>query len=377
MKIRLTVVVLGSFAVCACEPRTSKGPIGEPTTYSVADTVLAIGLSDDREGHALFQVRGAVRNSSGRLYIADGGSGEIRGYDSDGALVATYGRTGAGPGEHRGLGGLWFAQGDTVVSYDGVAGKLIYWSSDGQPNREERVAAADQMIGGGIPGSSQYLQLTVNRPFQFPVGTSHHDSMTVSVSGSARAVRLGTFGYETRYAATLPTGGLIFTPLPLEPKASYAAGRKAIYVGDGSRWHVRIFAPTGEELAPIEPTVPRRPLTVEAREAWKKPLIEGMPVEQRPAMESYLAALPYSDSLPAYDALVVDEMDMLWIREFPVPGDSLVTWRVYAEEGRKTGELRLRVRERLFQVGDDFVVIGDTRADGAEMVMIRRLRRGG
>jgi hypothetical protein len=281
-----------------------------------------------------------------------------------------------GPGEHRALAWVNVSGGDTIETYDAGARRITRWTEDGDVAWEFTLSFDDNSLVAAL-GGGFYLSIATAQPLGFPVGTSHIDTTAVSLlqPSDKRAQEIVRLPYQTRFAATLPNGTTIYTPLPLEPHAAYAVSASTIYVGYPDQWKIQRFDITGQELEPITVHDARKPLTDQSRDAWKRPVIDRMPPEQQADMIRYLADLPFSDSLPAFDTLIVDELEHLWVRQFPVPGQDSATWRVFGSDGGEVGRLALRSQQRLFHVGRDYAVIGDTRDDGAEIVAVLRLKR--
>ncbi|HKI94018.1 MAG TPA: 6-bladed beta-propeller [Gemmatimonadales bacterium] len=75
-------------------------------------------LASNRPGQAFSDVRGAVRLSDGRIIVAEASTQELRVFDSTGRYVGEWGRRGGGPGEFRGLDGVFSIPGDTVIALD-------------------------------------------------------------------------------------------------------------------------------------------------------------------------------------------------------------------------------------------------------------------
>ena len=78
---------------------------------------LSVGVVD---GDPEYQFSGivAVVPFRGGLLVADGGSGEIRAFDAQGAHMATVGGSGEGPGEFAQLRRLDVVRGDTILAWD-------------------------------------------------------------------------------------------------------------------------------------------------------------------------------------------------------------------------------------------------------------------
>src|SRR5687768_145368 len=65
------------------------------------EPVVTIGVVEGAPEYQLFRVRHALRLDDGSILVADGGSRELRFYDSTGRHIRSIGRDGEGPGEFR------------------------------------------------------------------------------------------------------------------------------------------------------------------------------------------------------------------------------------------------------------------------------------
>src|SRR5688572_2268538 len=66
-----------------------------------AEPAVTIGVVEGAPEYQLFRVRHALRLEDGAIVVADGGSREIRFYDSAGRHIRSIGGDGEGPGEFR------------------------------------------------------------------------------------------------------------------------------------------------------------------------------------------------------------------------------------------------------------------------------------
>jgi hypothetical protein len=69
---------------------------GEHTTdpagvIQLDEPITVIGGGAERDGHLLYRVAGAILDQEGNLLIADGGSGELRVFGTDGELLKRLG----------------------------------------------------------------------------------------------------------------------------------------------------------------------------------------------------------------------------------------------------------------------------------------------
>jgi hypothetical protein len=81
-------------------------------------------------------------------------------------------------------------------------------------------------------------------------------------------------------------------------------------------------------------------------------------------------------TLPPYRALLVDAADMLWVQDFPRAGSAVVTWRVFASDGRTVAEVALPSELEVYEIGLDYVLGRAVNEDeGVPEVQLFALRR--
>ena len=80
--------------------------------------------------------------------------------------------------------------------------------------------------------------------------------------------------------------------------------------------------------------------------------------------------------LPPYRALMVDAADMLWVQDYPRAGSAVVTWRVFASDGRTVAEVVLPSALDVYEIGLDYVLGRAVDEDeGVPEVQLFALRR--
>ncbi len=280
-----------------------------------------------------------------------------------------------GPGEHQLLVALWRAAADSLITYDARNSRVSYWTAHGDFSRDIAVDPGTRIVGPLSPG----WFLGVRLPPQFPLAdgkTRTDTAVFVRVSPAADStIHLALSPWQTYYGATTPAGDVLTTPLPLEPKGVAAIGTSTVYIGYGNAWRIEQYSLAGEQLESIIAAIERRPLTGELRDRWQAPFLEKVSLRERPAMRRYLSSLPYPDSLPAMDLMIVDELENLWIRQFALPAEDSATWFVFSSQGEQVATLRLSTTLRPLQIGDDFLVAGVSREALGEEVVVFALER--
>ncbi len=82
------------------------------------EPILNLGVLDGDTVYQFFQVAGALQMPDGRLAVGNGGTGEIRFYDSEGAFLGATQGKGSGPGEFEDIFFLEKTRGDSLLAYD-------------------------------------------------------------------------------------------------------------------------------------------------------------------------------------------------------------------------------------------------------------------
>ncbi|WP_420637353.1 6-bladed beta-propeller [Candidatus Palauibacter sp.] len=99
--------------------------------YRVPDKPrLQIG-SIDGDGSSLFGVTDVIRLRDGRILVAEGGSGALKFFDSQGAFLRSLGRTGDGPGEFRSLYRVAELEDGRLAVLDPLLRRVTVFSADG------------------------------------------------------------------------------------------------------------------------------------------------------------------------------------------------------------------------------------------------------
>ena len=116
--------------------QNTRPPEGSRLAWQIGpDPAVSIGA---REGEAPYLLNGAVSATKlpdGRIVVADGGSRELRMFDSDGTHVRTWGGEGEGPGEFWWLDHVAAWPGDSIVAWYPGRGRVSVFGPDGSYGR--------------------------------------------------------------------------------------------------------------------------------------------------------------------------------------------------------------------------------------------------
>ena len=126
MKCRVPISILATLAVLACSPdddsntqrpdsaairnqfEAGSGLASRDTIWRIEPgPALLLGRSEGPDAYLFYQIRGAVRLSTGMIVVLDGASRQLRAFSPDGSHVWTAGGPGEGPGVD-GRGSWWW-----------------------------------------------------------------------------------------------------------------------------------------------------------------------------------------------------------------------------------------------------------------------------
>jgi len=98
--------------------------------------VLSIGALDGTDAEMLYQVTDVERLSDGSWLVANGGTEEVRVFDSEGNYLRTVGRAGEGPGEFVSLSRVYVLPADSIAVYDSRQRRVTVFDPAGQTVRD-------------------------------------------------------------------------------------------------------------------------------------------------------------------------------------------------------------------------------------------------
>ena len=360
-------------------------PLGVVRTLS-ATPALVIGTGDG-EAHQLSRVAGAGRLSDGRIVVADGGSSQLRFFDSTGRHLKSVGRSGAGPGEFQRLEVFARLKGDTLLA-GGVTRGHSFFAPDGTFLRVARTVAS------GPPGpgprvfmsaldDQSLLMTAIPMPGTPPAGAEQWaESVNMFIVSRDGAVRpIGALPY------------MMFARGENQPRPpwfgavlAFATNGQEIFTGFPTEYSIRVLSPDGA----VKRIIRRRWSPVKVTRAdidsyveeWSRRWIKetGAEGERR---KRELRASPFADVVPAFSEFIVDDGGNLWVREphladAPASGAlnamPLVpsTWSVFDTDGRWSGDVTMPRRFKPTQIGASYILGIARDDDGVETVVTYR-----
>lgn len=311
--------------------------------FAELDSVPEISLGGpDATGPTEFsRIQGVHVDREGRLWVADGQSGELRIFEPDGSWWKTRGGRGEGPGEFVRIRLLGAAPGDTVLLADGAIDRLTVFSPDGEFVRTEPVPSSDRpaprlfdVFGDG----SALGQLPRIVP-----AASLEGGQVLTDSVELVRVTLGTAANRAYGSAEGPLWiwtGRNQVPIAFTTSASFAAAGDRAYLVAGPDFRIRVIDGGGLREVFAVDRAPR-PVGRADLESYRAFVREYVPEPMRP---DHLSAMDHDlrpDVLPAYDRVLVSADGHVWAQiyepEIAAPHD----WDVFDAEGRFLGQVRV------------------------------------
>jgi hypothetical protein len=273
------------------------------------EPLVAIGDVDAEDPYLFARIAGAGFVSDGRIVVADGMSGTIRVFHSDGRFDRQMGGIGDGPGEFRYLNSLRISDPDTIVAYDSQAlrrtaflatGELLstvsFTSPDGWPEVYLGMYSDGSHAGAWI--RQEPRDPSAVTADQMKLGRFDPDGRLVSILGIAAGMRR------------------MGSPLPFSPHFLAAMVGDTVYHTDGLGGILEATGPSGESLGVVrvpgsewggEEALMRLETTLS--ESWSERLRD-------------LKGLVTLDSVPAISEILADDEGRLWAKQYVPETDS-------------------------------------------------------
>ena len=346
------------------------------------EPTVSIGSVEGDEPYLLHSIRDAVRMPDGRILVANGGAHDVRAFTATGTHLVSWGGKGEGPGEFSNLSWVAAWPGDSVATWDGSPGRLLFFDA------------------GGNFGRSVSLPRSYPRPLAVrPDGTI----LTVRQRERERLtiveIRDGDGGLHDSVGTWLNSEWIpemgVDGPEPLVPAFSMelmtARWGELIVATWNKPYEIRALQADGtvarivrREHTPVVPTESDRPVFVAEQMAYLNTFVNAAGDRMvdtygedyfRPLLESR----PLAEHFPAFSTVVADAAGHLWVREYDFPREKRPAplWTVFDPEGRVLGFVETPEGLDVLQIGEDYI-LGRVRDEfQVEHVQVWPLERSG
>jgi hypothetical protein len=343
--------------------------------------VLSIGELEGDPNYQLYQVYDARRLSDGRIVVANAGSSELRFYDGKGKFLAAAGQKGGGPGEFQGLADVWALADDSLLTYDFRNDRISFFDPNGDFVRSFQL----QTLTGGksspslvAPFTDGSLLISARTMFFSPQteGGLRRDSVLYLRCDPAGALidSVGWFPGPEWYVKSdegiMAASSRAFGRSPVA--ATFA---DAFYFGNSDTYEIARYDGNGELQRLIRRTHESLGVTPDDIERWIEERLDDAEDEnQRIFWEKLYGDMPFPETMPAYQRLVVDDEGSLWVEEYRRPGDDQPRWTVFDPEGVMLGVVETPPNLEVYQIGSDFVLGRWTDELDVEHVQLYKLK---
>ncbi|HET7583686.1 MAG TPA: 6-bladed beta-propeller [Gemmatimonadaceae bacterium] len=306
-------------------------------------------------------VTAATRLSDGRIVVADAEVNALRIFGADGRFIAQAGRHGGGPGEFNNIGTLVRRPGDTLLVWDRSSRRLSRFDPSG---RFVSAVTASAQIGSfptlfGVFGDGS-LAVLANGPFSFDnTGLVRARATVIRLhpDGSLADTLAGILADELVVNATRNGNNVsmtMFMPTLFHKTFGRVAGG-SLFVGDNARYEIARYDTAGAVTRLIRRDEQAVPFTDDIMVALGNASANA-DADVRRQVEERMRNTPHPDSVGYFLNLLAVDDGALWVREMPLPGDTIPVWSVFDTAGRYQGTITMPPRFDLLEIGSDYVL---------------------
>ena len=331
------------------------------------------------------RVMGVARLSDGGIAVANRGTNDIRIFDARGRHIATFGRTGEGPGEFRRI--EWVGRsGDTAWFHDSGLQRITAVLLGPRPSLSgiTRITATGKRerfsVTGRLTDGRWVVTTNVSPTFDGPPGVHRLPGSTgiIATTGDGEVAWLGDFRSAAIFVHN-PTGDFknaSVGPIAFPPWLRSATSGGLIWIGDSggdslvvvrsrdlSRFTIRI---------PMERRAPGRALidAARAQELGQNPTPEGKAFTDAKYSTKYLPP-----RLPSFESLLPGPQGELWIQAYAGNRANPTHYVVIDSNGRPRGRVSVPGGSRVREAGLDYVILVHEDEDGVESIRVHQLVR--
>ena len=381
------VVVRDSAGVTIVESMAPQWAEGEGWRLS-EEPVVTIGIDDGPEEYSLFKVAATLRLPNGHIVIANGGSNDLRYYDSSGVYLNSVGRDGFGPGEFKEINGVWLVADSLVVSDYG--NRAAVFSAAGEFGRTltlhtERGVFPSEAVGVFGDGSILGRLLVFDRDAQSESGFQVLRNEVVYRRFSPDCAFLDSLGVflwvevvmetietEIDKANDFAMSRAVGAVAPFSRTPSTIAFGDFLYHGSSESYEIQVYTKEGLLRRVFRKPIPNPPVTERDKERFRDEWLEGSGDWGR----SRIRDLVFPETQPAYGEVKVDALGNVWVAEFSLGReDRSGNWTVFDPDGRMLGVVQFPWNGRKIVIGEDYLMgMWRTELD-VEQVRMYRLYR--
>ncbi len=362
--------------VVACGGSTDTAVPDEPESMWRVDATPILNITDDGTAAdpPLGLVEGVARLPDGSVLVADRGLYALRWFGADGTLQKSLGRKGAGPDEFEYIAGIHRC-GDVVYVFDiGRGSTYVGYTVDGTPHPGVQVtdSSGQQNYNTSCNTSGEWMSMAWETRRSSEPGR-RRDSVAFWTSAPDGAIRatLGAFPGSERLAYAQGS-----EPHPLGKQSVLAIGRDRAYVGTADSFLVQVYTLDGAPAGVLRDNDVDLRMTPSDIERYHLLDTLGVPERERDNFAKRGITMEFPPTVPAYDAMLVDTDDFVWIRRYPRSMTAPAEWLVFRSDGTRMATLELPQELTVHEIGHDYIAgVSVDPVDGSQSVRVYALNR--
>lgn len=291
---------------------------------------LSIGALDGEGPEAFSRVTGLTVRSDGVILALDQAGMELRAFDAEGRHLWSTGRAGEGPGEFRLPAAVSTFPADSAVVVDVLASQALVFDPDGRYVRAVPMRAIRDGLGApsfrGVTASGILVVTAVeaSRAAAPGAGAQRSSSVLAYLDADGRVVidserRFPGQARESRVMGVTgpdgtPTTARVITRMQMGPETVFAPTAAGVVVGTQDTFEI-LWYDQGARLLRIL-RVASEPMSVDRARYVNHGVEEIDDPERRRALREQREGALVAETLPAFDRVVADAADRVWIQEF-------------------------------------------------------------
>jgi hypothetical protein len=372
--IRLPILLAGLALVAACSDTSDVADLA-PTGWSVDSVPITTVRDDDPTGEPMLASPvGATRLSDGSIIVADRGLHALRYFGANGEFQRAVGRKGLGPDEF-GYMAEMLRCGDSLYVEDIEQQSVFVYSLDGVRTRAPKATE--------IHGQRSAYDSRCNANYVFVHnGWARHDDTRIGRVRWTVPYWISTTDGRTRTELGEHPGSerLVYEggsePHPLGRNPVLAIGRERVYIGTADSFAILAYSLDGVAIDTLRNADADLRTTAPDIERFKRFDTLGLTSLERDRQVRLWTTVEFPTTVPAYDAMLVDAEDHVWIRRFPRGRDMAASWLVFSPGGEQVAALSLPSALTVYEVGRDYVLgLELSPGDGEQLVRVYALHR--
>jgi hypothetical protein len=324
-----------------------------------------------RDAPELYRLRAATMLPDGRVVVAHAGGRELLIVDTAGQVVRAIGRAGNGPGEFRSVASVFASDDGSVLAYDPVQRRTIFFDSLGAVLEQRSVAVPPSDAAAfrpdavlGLSPSGDPLVATSRREEQTdPIGAVTVRRFWVGADDRWRIARPDARADDSVY--TLPSGALTMVPFARQPLAAVCGSD--LVLAESHALRVQRWSLDGQLRVQVDIAASRRPATdADLREGLSVGMPPGMPVPDEFVAQT--RALRAEIEVPALERVLCDQAGDLWLLRRPDAGAPRRLLLPVTADGRIGSPLSVPTSWRVLAVAADRILAVLPGEDGTEVL---------